>query len=848
MRTYGTSFTLHRPSRWRYVRWGLLVLLAIAAALGGFGWYYIQGSLPASSGTAVVPGLDQPVTVERDLDGIPLIRAQTDRDGYFTLGYVHAQDRFFQMEMQRRVGAGRLSEVAGDRALRFDKLMRTLGLYRRAEAVFSDLSPTLRDALAAYADGVNAWLATRDGPLPPEFLVAGGEPEPWKPADSLVWGEVMALNLGANWNKELLRARLATRLTDTQIDEMFPAVPAAAPITLGASRPGPDDAAAPVQLARDGLDRQAVARLLDRTLLDALPPALQPTTASNAWVLSGDLTATGKPILANDPHLGFRAPILWYLARLEIGPQGGGGSRILAGATVPGVPIFVVGHNGRIAWGLTTTAADVQDLFIEKIDPQNPSQYMTPDGPELFERRDEVIQVGEEVVTHTVRSTRHGPVISDVDPSEADFVEDGHVVALAWTALQEPNMTAQAMFDINRAATWDEFREAIRNFHAPMQNIAYADIDGNIGIASPARVPIRRNGDGRTPVPGWTGAYDWIGTIPFERLPLAVNPPAGRLINANNQLVPPTYPYLITGDWPYAAYRAQRITEMLDPGTAGGAQGESRPAPHTVDASADLQLDVQSLFAEDMLPVLTEITVSDPALNQALGMLRSWDGSMRRNRPEPLIFSMWWRELARHLYSDELGAELFDEFADWNTIFVRTILTDRQHWCDNVETADRTESCAVQIAAALGDAIARLQDAHGEDMAAWRWGEAHAAEFKHPLFGYVPFLRDFTDLTIPTDGGTFTVSRGASRLDRDDARFPHGFGSGLRALFDLSDLDRSRFMIATGQSGNPLSPLYGNLLQRWRDGLYVTLQPRRGPTADGATLPVLTLVPGASGG
>lgn len=900
MQRYETTFTLHRPPRWRVVRWlliGLVLALLVAAASG---WVYVTGSLPRHEGSVQLPGLTAPVTVERDGDGIPLIRARTEGDAYFALGYVHAQDRLFQMEMQRRVGAGRLSEIAGARTVPVDKLMRTLGHYRRAEAVFSRLSPDLRAAMAAYAAGVNAWIETRDRLLPPDMLLIG-EPEPWKPADSLVWAELMAMTLSANWSTELMRARLAESLDEAQIDQLYPPTPDGAPITLddragtvpagdhraasvleppsgasqaiasqaiasqaAASHGIASPAADPVSraFAAAGLDPAAIGRLIGTTLLTAAPPALQPATASNSWVLSGAITETGRPILANDPHLRFQAPIMWYLARLEIGD--GADRRTLAGATVPGVPVVVIGHNGRIAWGLTTTAADTQDLFIERIDPQNPSQYLAPGSPRLFETRNEWIRVagslwnpfaGDDLVSHTVRTTRHGPVVSDIDGDFADITDGGHVVALAWTGFDGPNMTAQAMFDVNHARNWDEFRAALINFHVPMQNVAYADVDGTIGIISPGRVPIRRQGDGRRPVPGWTDAFDWIGRVPYEDLPVAVNPPSGRLVNANNALVSDDYPHLITADWPYTGYRARRIAEMLDigqaasqaAGLAGGTTGDGGPGPHTVDGSADLQLDTRSLFAADLLPLMTGITPTDPRLTEALAMLRGWDGAMRRTRPEPLIFATWWRELARHLYADELGEALFDAYTGWHTGFVKRALTDWPVWCDNVETDTRTETCADILAASLADAVSILTADYGEDLSGWSWGAAHQATFKHPMFGFIPFVRTLTDMALPSDGGMFTVNRGGTRLAGDRPVFRHGFGAGLRALFDLSDLDRSRFMIATGQSGNPMSPLYGNLVQRWRDGLYVTLQPRRGPTADGTQLPVLTLLPQQDG-
>ncbi len=451
------------------------VALLVCMIVGG-GGLYLLSSLPQLDGRIAVRGPMGEVRIARDADGVPLITAANDEDAAFGLGFAHAQDRLFQMELQRRYGAGRLAEIFGPQALATDRQMRVLGLYRAAEAEIPTLSPAVRRAVEAYAAGVNAFLATRRGALPPEFLLLRFRPDPWRPADSLVWGKLMDLELAGNYRGELQRARLARSVSPDDLAVLYPEYPKEAPTTLA-------------ELA-------AIYRRLplDR-LYAALPPLVGPIYASNNWVVDGAHTDSGKPVLANDPHLGFAAPGFWYLARLKT-PQ-----HEIAGGTVAGVPVVVVGHNERIAWGFTTTGGDVEDLFIERLDPADPNRYLTPDGSAAFATREELIKVrGAEPVTMTVRGTRHGPVLSDVLPEGT--AESGYVLALQTSFLDADDRSAEALWNIDRARDWGGFRAALANFTGPQQNMVYADVDGTIGFIAPARIPIRKSGNGWLPVPG----------------------------------------------------------------------------------------------------------------------------------------------------------------------------------------------------------------------------------------------------------------------------------------------------------------------------------------------------------
>ncbi len=538
----------------RVVRASCLVLVGIVIVLVA-GVLWLRTSLPQSGEVAHLDGLSAPVEVLRDGHGVPHIFAQSTDDALFAVGYVHAEDRLWQMESMRRLGAGRLAEVVGSAALKSDRFMRTLGVYRRAEEQYASLPDDVRQALEAYAAGVNAWLSHREGALPPEFVLLGIDPEPWRPANSLMWIKIMALRLATNHRKELLRARLATVLTPEQVDDLWPPYPATDPMTIG--------------------DPPNALRGMDIDPVLAQQPAWQrlPRSASNVWVVGGALTTTGKPLLANDPHLGFAAPILWYLLRIDAPDLA------FSGASIPGFPFPVLGHNDRIAWGISATSSDIEDLFVERVDPENPDRYLAPDGPRLFEIRTETIKVKDaEDVEFSVRETRHGPVISDGLEPIADDPGD-RVLALAATYLQDDDRTPEAAFRLLTSENWRRFVGALKGFHAPQLNFVYADVEGNIGFLAPGRVPVRRSGRGGVPNPGWNGRFDWTGFIAFDDLPRARNPRSGRLINANNRIGPKDYPWYLGDSWD-AGYRARRIAERL----AGG-------DPRSPDTMGAIQMD-----------------------------------------------------------------------------------------------------------------------------------------------------------------------------------------------------------------------------------------------------------------
>lgn len=796
--------------------WILGVAAVLLVVVAGAAYLWLRSSLPTTKGTVTVAGLAAPAEITRDRHGLVYIRADSADDAYFALGYAHAQDRLWQMEAMRRLGAGRLAEIAGARFVPQDRLMRTLGLYRLAQESLPLLSVGVRNALDAYARGVNAWIAGHKGSLPPEFALLGITPEPWRPADSLVWGRLMAFSLSGNWRQELLRARLDARLGTNRAAQLFPPYPADAPVTLPSGghahadvAPLPGAAAAPAGIARRVLD--ALARALP-----APPPS---HGASNTWVIGGTRTGTGKPVLANDPHLGFRAPNIWYLVRMTAPGLS------VAGATTPGVPFVVLGHNDHIAWGMTTTGADTEDLVVEKLAPGAPDRYLAPDGPRAFVTRREIIHVrGGPDVPITVRETRDGPVLSGISHVLATQAGPGAVIALRATGLIPDDRTAEALYRINRARDWTSFTAALALFDSPVQNLSYADTAGHIGFSVAGRIPIRRKGDGETPVPGADAAYDWTGFIPPAALPRALDPKDGLIVNANNKVVGTGYPYFIARDWE-EPYRAERIEEVL-----------SGPGPHGVAASRKLQLDALSLAARQLLPVLLRMTPRTAATTPLLDRLAHWNDVADRNRPEPLLFTAWLMRIMHGLFADELGP-LMDRFDRLKPRLVQRVITRDTAWCDNVTTGPR-ETCPQILETALLQAHDALARRFGTDVAHWRWGDVHVATFRDAALDWIPLLGALTRITIATDGDDFTVNRGTSRLGHTRNPYAHVHGATFRGIYDLADLDRSLFAMPGGESGNPFSPHYRDLTRGWRDGDYVTLPAKPEEPHD-----VLRLVP-----
>lgn len=763
------------------------LLLSVGLALCGAAWL-LYGSLPDYSGKIEMKGLSEKVDVYRDAYGVPHIFADNRTDALRTLGYIHASERFFQMEMQRRAGQGRLAEAVGPTMLSVDKFTRTLGLYSLAESSFAAMAPESQKLFQAYADGVNDWIATHPRSLPPEFSLLGINPDPWKPADSVVWGKLMALQLSKNYKLEILRAQLMSKLSPAQMKTLFPAW-GSAPVTMEPKIAKKLESSLPTE---DVLKKLASITSLDHA-------------ASNEWVIAGSRTQSGKPILANDPHLSLGAPILWYLARITT-PEFNA-----KGATVPGLPVILLGQNTNIAWGMTTTGSDVQDLFIETIDPKNNKNYLTPQGSVPFETHKEQINIkGKEPVVITIRTTRHGPVLSDIETDTATIAGSGKVISLAFTGLGDKDRTAESLLRINKAVNWGEFLDALRLYQSPPQNVVFADIKGDIGFINAGLVPIRKKGDGTMPVDGASGTYDWKSVVPFEEWPHLYNPASGFVFNANNAVVSMNSKNFYGTDWeePYRAMRLQQFFDTID--------------QHTLDSSAQMQADHVSLVARQLLPYLLRIKFetsgdnADPRSAEATDMLRDWDGTMDKNRPEPLIFEAWLYEMHKLVLVDQAKQQL-TERGPFAANSLALILDKKDNgWC-------RIDICETIARQALSDALDLVASRQGNDMHHWRWGTEHTTLLHNKVFQHLPYLSGISDLSVPSSGDFYTLDRGGSFDPPADHPFARQHGGGYRGIYDLANPDRSRFIITTGESGHIYSPYYRNLVQGWNDVKAITL-------------------------
>ena len=740
-----------------------LIVLAIAATL----WW----SVPSRNAQADIPGLTAPVAISLDAHGIPWIKAASDEDAAAAIGYLHARDRLFEMELMRRTASGRLSEIAGSVTLRTDRALRTLGLRRRAEAELPMLDPATRAMLDGYARGANAWIAERGRFAAPEFLLLGA-PEPWTAVDSLLWGKTLALYLAGNWRADLIRASLAAKLSPAVQRTLWPDWTAI---------PRPD---ASLDTRRASLDTRFAA---------AIPkfpePFTLPDEASNEWAVDGRHSTSGAPLLAGDPHLGLTFPSIWYLAHIET-PGG-----VLAGATAPGVPFLILGHNGHVAWTFTTAGADTQDVFVET--PLPGGTYATPDGPRPFLVHEERIHVrGAPDDVLTVRETRHGPVLSDLDPPP-----DGKTLAVAIAALQATDTSATGILALDRAQTLAQVQAAAGQISAPVQNLLAADRNA-IGQFTTGRVPIRA-GDGATPVDGADGRHDWQRLAGADELPHIVAPASGRLLNANEPVAPRDFPVNMGvdgfGDW-----RARRIRELLD----------ARPLHSPADFAA-MQIDITSVFARQVLPALLATDPADDGARRALEALRAWDGTMAMDRPEPLLFNAWMRRFT----ADMMGGLGIDPTQSPPLIDVVGQALGRGQALGQ-GAALCGGDCKPLLAKSLGEALQSL----GPDWPQKRWGELHQATFAHPLLGRLPLLGPAFTWSIPQPGDDSTLYRGGMRAPGWESIH----GSSFRGVYDLADLDASLYALAPGESGNPFSRDAGSLLLPWRDEISLRLGPQPG--------------------
>jgi penicillin amidase len=829
----------------------IAVLVVLALAAGG-GRHYLRRSLPQIDGTITVAGASAPIDIVRDADAIPHIFAATKADALFGLGYVHAQDRLWQMELQRRIGFGRLSEVLGAAALPQDRFLRTVGFGRAATSAWDATAPWAKQQIESYVAGVNAFIATHHGAgLPPEFTLLRFEPEPFTGPDVLAWVKMMAWDLSANYTFELLRHDLANTVGAERLAQLMPPYAAdGLSITEWPGGPGESGGSG----GSEATHQTAVAKATDRicqtcptcstcqaysSLVRALSVgdatvrdfllggARAEAIGSNNWVVDGTLTASGKPMLANDPHLGARLPSTWYLAHVT------GGDFEIIGATLPGAPAVALGRNRSIAWGATNVAADVEDLYRERLDTTGTLVEFRGGQEPIAVVRETIRVKGAADVHLDVRITRHGPLVSDaINANNAESRAPGpkppplEPLAFRWTALDREDSTVTAFLRLNEAHNWTEFTAALREFVSPSQNFVYADVDGHIGYYAPGNIPVRASGDGSSPADGWSGAAEWTGWVPFDELPHLYDPPSHAIVTANHRPEPAGYPHHLGFEWP-EPYRAQRIIDLLS-----AAESSHRLTP---DDFARIQADTLSLHAKAVLPLL--LAHAQPATTtdrDAVARLRDWDFDARGDSVAEAIFAAWFQHLAPALVEDELGTLLADRYKDrysYVTRFVvRTLAANDAAWCDDTRTSEK-ETCDATVTLALRQGVADLERRLGSDMSGWRWDAVHHAVFPHQGLDAVAALRPLLSRSVPNGGDWSTVNVGAVATDRP---YEQHNVPGYREIIDLSAANDSRFLDAVGESGHFLSPHYDDFQRDWHDVRHKKMRMSRADVDNGA--------------
>lgn len=760
----------------------LMVLAVLAVVLILAGTWFVRRSWPQTEGEANVAGLGAPVEVIRDRWGVPHLFARNERDLFLAQGWVHAQDRFWQMEFNRRVAAGRLAATLGAPLVDADRFLRTLGLRRAAERDLERLDPETRATLQAYADGVNRWLDAHSGRLPVETALLGIDPEPWTPVDSLAWVRLMGLNLSLNQSFEVLRARLAARLGPQAASQLLPGYPEGGPVIVPApARPGA------------------------RQLASVLRPAGGPFWGSNNWIVHGSRTATGRPLFANDTHLGLGLPSIWYANGLH------GGRFDAAGFSFAGMPLVVLGRNRRIAWGITNLCADVQDLYAESLDdPKKPSRYRFQGAWRPLHSARETIDVGGgEPVILEVLSTHHGPLVHGV----IEELKGGPPMALRWSALDGGSMLG-ALRGVNLAGNWEEFRAALRGWDSPSVNMGYADVDGHIGYQATGLIPLRPDGaQGLVPVDGASGAHDWQGYIPFDELPRALDPGEGFLVTANNKATGEDYPHFLAHDMA-DPYRAQRIRERL------------REMPKaTAEDMRLLQADTESIPARELRPVLLAVQPASGLERSALEQVRTWDLRMDPESPGAAIFEAWLTSLWDAVLGDDLGDELMKSYRQLGVsqvpMLVDLLKQPASPWLDDRRTP-RKETRDEIVHRAFAEAVTKLRERLGEDPVNWPWADLHTVTLVHtPLgqSGIKPLEWIFNGPTRPIGGHAFTVNQAMY-----DPLNPYAvtFGSSQRLIVDLSGPDETLAVNSTGASGHAFHRHRDDETERW---LNVELHP-----------------------
>jgi penicillin amidase len=786
---------LNRPS---VVILGITGTLIVAVVAGFFFFrHLVVKSFPDTSGSVEAAGLAAPVDVYRDGFGVPHIIAAGHDDLMFATGYVHAQDRLWQMDLVRRAGEGRLSELFGEKTLTMDRMFRTVGLEQIAAAIEENLSPESRDALVAYAAGVNAFIGSHHGRYPAEFDMLGYDPEPWTVRHSLIVSRLLAWELALAWWTDLTYGGIAERVSDAMLREIIPGYPDSvrATVPYGGRRSTIGD----------------VSTMIDGALAwRGMFGGGQIGGGSNAWAVNGNRTDNSKPLLANDPHLGLPQPSRWYLMHLS------SGGTDVSGVTVPGIPVVVIGHNGSLAWGLTNAMLDDADFYLEKYDTTKSGNYLFAGKSLPFGRRTEMIRVRDgDSVEVTVLTTVHGPVVNDAHPvtaKDSAWRAPGPLT-MRWTGT-EVSDEIRGFLKMNRARDAAEFEEGLSHLTVPGQAVVYADTSGRIAYWTTGRVPVRAKGyHPMLPIPGWTGNTEWNGFVDFRDLPRLADPPDGIIACANQKIADDGYPHYLSALWEPPS-RIQRIREMLV-NTSGA----------TADDFKRMQQDVVSPHARELTGLLMRVAASGPqadtVANAALDYLRNWDFRFATNDVATTIFNEFYVLLLRNTYLDEMGPGLFRQFQEFgavpNRATAQILASDSSLWFDDVTTPVR-ESRDDILLKSFSESLDSLRSSMGPVMKEWRWGRAHTVTFRHPFGARSPLDHVF-------DVGPFEVAGGGTTVCKTEYRTSDPFGvrvgPSMRQVIDLAKPLEGFYVLTGGQSGQVFNGHYADQAPLWLNGGYI---------------------------
>ena len=797
----------------RIVKWLLFamgVIFAGAVFVGILGATVLFNTLPDPDAEVKIAGVETGVKVTFDKHSVPHIKATTLADAMHVLGYLHARDRIWQMEFLRRVGEGRLSEFLGKPTLETDKFLRTLDMASAARKSYELLLPETKNALEAYANGINAYVnrPTKmfETSLGTEFIVLGHTPEPWEAWNSVLILKVMGLTLSGNMDREIQRlAFTAQGYSPREIDEIVSKSP----------RDNPPD----MPDLRDLYDFGVAGKRRVSEIAPTISESGQfdwPTgqSASNNWVVSGVVTKSGKPVLANDPHLGFTAPSTFYLAHFSW--EEAEERRHVIGGTLPGIPFVIAGRNSRVAWGLTTTNLDSQDIFLEKLNPDVEGSYKTEFGWRQLEESEVEIKVsGGEPFKFTRKVSRHGPILPNDFRDIGKYLPAGVLPSLSWTGLAEDDTTIDTLYLNNMSRNVDEALSGMDRSVSPMQSVVFADVDGEIALATPGRLPVRNRANrikGRAPVPGWLFKYRWEKPIQSADVPRFRDPIEGGFATANAKFFSDDYPHHITYDWA-EHFRQARVEDLVF-----GMTGD-----HSVETSKRIMRDDYSPALLKMVQLaVRQARTGAGRISDILQALSRWEGRMRRDRAEPLIAIALFRHLHKNIFEDDLGEnyQLIERGRVTRVINVLERGTTRD-WCNDRNTP-RDETCADMIALSVDQTLTELEAMQGRDWRSWEYGKAHVAISEHRPFGSIGALAGFFNIEVPSAGGPYTLHRGQTNFSKE-APYKSRHGGAYRGIYDLSNMNNSIYVISTGQSGNFLSPHYDDLAHLWKDSKFIKM-------------------------